>query len=367
MKGTLVLGKFAGIKIQIHWSFTLLLIWVLLSNLKAGGDFTAGLYNLGLVLVLFACVTLHELGHALMAKRFKITTSSITLLPIGGVAALEKMPEKPGEELAVAVAGPAVNVVIFLLIWAILPKNYFSLLDQKQLEQLLIEPSWIGFLFYLWIANAMLVFFNLIPAFPMDGGRVLRALLGFRMARAKATEIASRLGQAVSFLFLILGLFYNPFLVIIAIFVYFGAYAENQMVQQEDQLRGYTVRDALLTEIHPIPVNDSLQTAIDHVLHGTEKDFLITDSDQICGLLLNSDIIRHAGKPKVALSEIMRTSFPTVDAEAGLADTLTLMQQTGLKFLPVVQNNKLLGAISSENISEFILLRSGHRLGVKGH
>ena len=358
MKGSLVIGKVAGIKIQIHWSFSLLVLWVLLSNVKAGGEITAGLFNVGLVLVLFICVTLHELGHALMAKHYKITTRSITLLPIGGVAALEKMPEKPAEELAVAIAGPAVNVVIASLLWIFLPAETYMEQSAEGLERMFNEPSWTAFLLYVWVANIVLVLFNLIPAFPMDGGRILRALLGFRMTRAKATDIAAKLGQAVSFLFLILGLFINPFLVVIAIFVYFGAFAENQMVQQGAQLDGHWVKEALLTDIHPIPVDATLKTAIDIMLHGTEKDFVIIDAGQVCGILLHSDIIRYASQPDKAVSELMHSEFPVVNAKDGLAETLNVMRQSGLKFLPVLEDRKLRGAISTENISEFILLRA---------
>ena len=357
MKGSLVLGKVAGIKIQVHWSFTLLLVWVMISNLKGGGDFPAALFSVGLVLVLFVCVILHELGHALMAKRFGIGTKSITMLPIGGVASLEKMPEKPAEELLVALAGPAVNVFIVLFLLLIVPLGIYAEFSPQELETLLSKPSWKTLGLYLLLANAMLVFFNLIPAFPMDGGRVLRALLGYRFSRAKATAIAAGLGQAVSFLFLILGLFFNPFLVIIAVFVYFGAYAENQMVQQEDRLRGHTVKDALLTEIHTLSKADSLSVAIEHILHGTEKDFLVLENSGVCGVLLNADIVRHAAQMETPVSEIMRTHFPKVSPDLGLTETFQLMSQTGIKFLPVIQENRLLGAISSENIGEFVLLR----------
>ncbi|MFM1877416.1 MAG: hypothetical protein RLZZ241_282 [Bacteroidota bacterium] len=258
MKGSLVLGKVAGIKIQVHWSFTLLLAWVAISNIKAGGNYASGLFNIASVLVLFLCVTLHELGHALMARRFAIHTKSITLLPIGGVAALEKLPEKPGAELAVALAGPAVNFLILLLLLPFASLKPLTSLNTSSLETWLTTPSWDTFLIYLLFANGALLVFNLIPAFPMDGGRVLRALLGFRFSRAQATEIASRLGQTIAFLFLLLGLFFNPFLVLIAVFVYFGAYTENQMVQKEGQLMGYTVRDALLTQFTSIPQNSAL-------------------------------------------------------------------------------------------------------------
>lgn len=358
MKGSWVLGKVAGIKIQVHWTFTLLLLWVLFSNFREGGDTASGLFSLALVLVLFGCVVLHELGHALMARKYKITTRSITLLPIGGVAALEKIPEKPKEELAVALAGPAVNAAIAFLLFLVLPLGQYAGFEPAEWEAFFGRPTLASFLVYLFMANAMLVAFNLIPAFPMDGGRVLRALLGFYYTRARATAIAARLGQAVAFLFLFLGLFLNPFLVIIAVFVYFGAFAENQMVQQEDRLQGHTVREALLTQISLLPCDASLQQAIDLILKGTEKDFLVVRDGAVCGILNNADIARHATRPDTPVTEIMQSEFPSVAPEAGLTETIQLMSREKQKFLPVLEGGRLAGAISSENISEFILLRT---------
>ncbi len=362
MKGSWVLGKVAGIKIQVHWTFTLLLLWVLFSNYREGGNGASALFSLVLVLVLFLCVVLHELGHALMARKYQITTRSITLLPIGGVAALEKIPEKPKEELAVALAGPAVNAGIAFLLAFILPLQHYAGFEPEQWEAFFSQPSLASFLVYLFIANTMLVAFNLIPAFPMDGGRVLRALLGFYYSRARATEIASRLGQAVAFFFLFLGLFLNPFLVIIAIFVYFGAFAENQMVQQEDRLKGHTVREALLTQISLLPCDATLQQAIDLILKGTEKDFLVVREGVVCGILNNAAITRTATRPETPVSEIMQSEFPSIGPDAGLTETIQLMSRVKQKFLPVLEDGRLLGAISSENISEFILLRTtaGH-------
>jgi Zn-dependent protease/CBS domain-containing protein len=361
MKGSLVLGTIGGIKIVVHWTFTLLLIWVLFSTMQQGGNTAMALFNIVLIMVLFLCVVLHELGHARMAKRFGINTRSITLLPIGGVASLEKMPEKPREELAVALAGPAVNVVIALLLMLIVPLRKYSEFTTKQWEAFFASPGLDTFLVYLLMANILLVLFNLIPAFPMDGGRVLRALLGFSFNRAKATEIAARLGQAVSFIFLLLGLFFNPFLVIIAIFVFFGAYAENKMVQQDYQLQGHTVREALLTDITLLHPEDPLQKAIDTILKGTEKDFIITRDQAVAGILTNPTILKYAAQPDQPIEALMTTDFHSVGPQTGLPQAIKLMTEHRQKFMPVLQEGALVGAISSENISEFILLRANLR------
>jgi Zn-dependent protease len=359
MKGSLILGRLGGIEIKVHWTFSLLLIWVLFSTFQQGGNTAMALFNTVLVLVLFFCVVLHELGHSRMARRFGIQTRSITLLPIGGVASLERMPEKPNEELAVALAGPAVNVLIALLLLLVVPLGTYRAFTAEQWEQFFTTPSLDAFLVYLLMANILLVVFNLIPAFPMDGGRVLRALLGFSFNRAKATDIAARLGQAVSFIFLILGLFFNPFLVIIAIFVFFGAYTENKMVQQDYQLRGHLIREALLTDITILHPMDPLQKAVDTILKGTEKDFIVSRDGQVVGILPNKVILEHARQPERPIEELMVREYPTLEPGSGLKDAIHLMASHQCKFLPVLDGETLVGAISSENISEFILLKAG--------
>lgn len=359
MKGSLVLGRLAGIEIKVHWTFSLLLIWVLFSTLKQGGDTAMAIFNTALVLVLFFCVVLHELGHSRMARRFGIQTRSITLLPIGGVASLERMPEKPNEELAVALAGPAVNVLIALLLLLVVPLGAYQAFTAEQWEQFFATPSLDAFLVYLLMANILLVVFNLIPAFPMDGGRVLRALLGFSFNRAKATDIAARLGQAVSFIFLILGLFFNPFLVIIAIFVFFGAYTENKMVQQDYQLRGHLIREALLTDITVLQPTDPLQKAIETILKGTEKEFIVSLDGKVVGILPNKVILEHARQPERPIEELMERDYASLAPDSGLKEAIQLMASRQQRFLPVLEGETLVGAISSENISEFILLKAG--------
>lgn len=357
MNGVLRLGSVSGIKIEVHWTFTLLLIWVVFLDFQRGGNFNSALLNIALILVLFLCVVLHELGHALTAKRYKIKTHKITLLPIGGVASLEKMPEKPQQELMVALAGPAVNVVIALLLFLVVPlRDYFSM-DTETLEEVLYAPNLQTILFYLLIANIMLVVFNLIPAFPMDGGRVLRALLSFKMDRVKATDIAASLGQVMAVLFFILGLFFNPFLILIALFIFIGAYGENRMVRQESILKGHKVEEAMLTNITLVHPSDTLNEVVDIILAGTEKDFVVMENNEIVGVLIQKDIIKHAQKPMLTVKDIMETSFKTVALSDEIQEVVKLMGKEKMRFFPVTHNKKLVGAINMENIGEFVLFR----------
>ncbi|MDX1362882.1 MAG: site-2 protease family protein [Arenibacter latericius] len=358
MKGTLKLGSVSGIKIEVHWTFTLLLVWVAFIEVKAGADLTRILINEALILVLFGCVVLHELGHALTAKRFNIKTKNILLLPIGGVASLEKMPDKPGQELLVAIAGPAVNVVIAFLLALVVPFKYYLGLSATEMTEVLYTPSLPNFLLYLFTANIMLVVFNLIPAFPMDGGRVLRALLSYRLGRVKATKIASGIGQTLAVVFFVLGFLYNPFLILIALFIFFGAYAENQMVQRTSLLKGHLVKEATLTNITILSPVNSLQEVIDLLLTSTEKDFIVRDKDEIVGIIAYKDIIKNANTPCTLVKEIMQKHFRTVDASASLTEVLEMIGREKHGFYPVIEDGKLIGAIDQVNLSEFILLKS---------
>ncbi len=359
MKGSLKLGRVAGIKIEVHWTFILLLIWVVFLDVRRGGTMATALLNIALILFLFVCVVLHELGHSLTARRFNIPTKKITLLPIGGVASIEKMPEKPSQELLVALAGPAVNVVLALLLYLVVPIQTYMSLDAANLENLLRAPSLQTLLFYLLIANVMLVLFNMIPAFPMDGGRVLRALLSYRMDRVKATDIAASIGQVFAVIFFVLGLLYNPFLVLIALFIFIGAYGENQMVKQTSMIEGYLIENAMLTKITLLKPEDTIEQAIELILAGTEKDFVVVDQEKIVGILYQKDIIGHVKFGSMEVREIMKPNFRTIAKNEALQKFFELVNKEGQRFFPVTGVGGVLeGAIDMHNVSEFLLIRS---------
>ena len=358
MKGFLKLGKVAGIRLEVHWTFALLLIWAGFIEFRNSGNLERVAVNQGFILVLMACVVLHELGHALTARKFGIKTQRIILLPIGGVATLEKMPEKPGQELLVALAGPAVNVVIAIVLALIIPvKSYFNF-DNILVEEMLYAPNLQNFLFYLFIANIMLVVFNLIPAFPMDGGRVLRALLAFRLSRVEATNIAASIGQALAVVFFILGFFVNPFLILIAFFIFFGARGENQMVKQNSLLQGHLVKEATLTNITVLRPDNNVQEVIDILLASTEKDFVVAQDKDILGIITQKDIIKNAKTPSILVRDIMDKTFTAVDESTEILKVLELVGKEKKSFFPVTRNSKLIGAIDMVNIGEFILFKS---------
>ncbi|WP_100609887.1 site-2 protease family protein [Confluentibacter lentus] len=357
MKANLNLGSIWGIKLIVHWTFFFLIVWIVLSELNRGGTTKSVLFNLSLVLAVFACVILHEFGHALAAKRFGIHTKKITLLPIGGMASLERIPESPKQELLVTLAGPLVNVIIALFLYFMVPVNEFMHLNFTETFDALTSYTLQSFLFYLYLVNIGLVVFNLIPAFPMDGGRILRALLAMKMSRVKATQIASTIGQFIAILFLLLGLLYNPFLIIIALFVFLGAYGENQIVQHLALLKGHSVEEAMMINISTFNPDDSIDLVVNKIISGTENNFVVIEDHKVKGILYHKNIIDNSNK-NVLVKNIMETTFKTVKDTDNLNDIYDIIFMEKKSFVPVIKEEKLVGVIDANNLYEYILLQT---------
>lgn len=354
MKNALYIGTVAGIKIFIHWTFLILIGWIVFSNLSRGLGGEEILWAVVFILTIFACVTLHELGHALAAKRFRIKTRDITLLPIGGVAQMESLPEKPGEELVVAVAGPAVNFVIFIILFFALPRPASP--EMEQLQH--IGPA--NFLYALMVVNMWLALFNLIPAFPMDGGRVFRALLAFRMDRTRATRVAAGLGQLLAMGFIFLGLFYNPFLVFIGLFIFIGAQAEAQQTETQSMLKGFTVRDALLAEVPAIEADATIRSAADLLLQSQNKYFVVNSGGKPEGTLGRDEIIKALGEVdgQTPVRQAMRKDVMYLSPTMPIEEAWKMMQQQDQPFALVASNGEIVGALDTDNIAEFVMIRS---------
>ncbi|MCB0535367.1 MAG: site-2 protease family protein [Saprospiraceae bacterium] len=354
MKLSLNLGRIAGIQVFIHWTFLILIAWILFSHLGMGHGWQQSLMGVVFILVLFACVLLHELGHALTGKRFNVRTKNIVLLPIGGVANMEKMPEKPVQELWVALAGPAVNLVIAVILFFVLQQTG-GMPDILNMDS---HMSSSNFLFNLFLVNILLAAFNLIPAFPMDGGRVLRALLAMKFDRAKATEIAARTGQALAIGFVFLGIFSNVWLVFIGLFVFLGAGAESSYETMRSVLSKYTVRDVLMKNFTVLQVGEPIEKAVEQLLNGQDKAFLVKDGEHVSGFITRDEIIRGlTGLGKTApLGNIMKRDFPQLSPDMPLDKAHELMTSRSIAFSPVFQDGDLVGVLDLENITELIMV-----------
>lgn len=360
MKWSWNIGRIAGIDLKIHLTFFFLILWVGFSTLNAGGTMAAMLGDIVFILALFLCVVLHEFGHALMAKRFGITTQDITLLPIGGVARLEKMPEDPKEEFLVAAAGPVVNLVIGGVIFAgFLLAGYFT---QPLNLTAILDNFWLRLL----TTNLILVAFNLIPAFPMDGGRVLRALLASRMDHVKATRIAANVGRGFAVLMGLAGFFINPWLVLTAIFVWSGADAEARSVEVKAGIKGLTVRDALISQFYQVEGNQSLGNVFQLSTETGQHNLPVTSNGHFLGIIRRGDLLN-------ALDRLgnRAPAYAAIGVELEGLDPEMLLQEVLPKFatsrvLPVVENNKLIGLITPESVQQRMWLNQ-HRKPVDPH
>jgi Zn-dependent protease/predicted transcriptional regulator len=358
MKWSWKLGRIAGIDLYMHATFLILLAWVGVSHYlprRSWADVADGILFIGAI---FGIVVLHELGHALTARRFGIRTRDITLLPIGGVARLERMPDKPIQELWVALAGPAVNVVLAAVLVAVLvPAAALAALGEVQL----VGGHFLSKLIYV---NVVLAVFNLIPAFPMDGGRVLRALLAMRMDYVRATQIAATTGQAVAFVFGLAGLFGgNPFLVFIALFVWMGAAGEASLVQMKSALGGIPISRAMVTEFRTLGPRDSLASAVEHILAGFQQDFPVVEDDRLVGVLTRADLMRALAQrgQDARVEEVMQTEFETADPSEMAETVFARLQQCECHSLPVVRGGRVIGIVTPDNVAEFLMIQEALR------
>jgi Zn-dependent protease len=348
------LGTFAGIDVFVHATFLLLIGWIGYSHWLQFGTIAKVAEGIFFILALFLCVVLHEYGHALTARKYGIKTRDITLYPIGGLARLERMPEKPIEELWVALMGPAVNVVIAALLFAYL----FVTNSLIPLNELTVASG--SFLSRLMVVNITLVLFNLIPAFPMDGGRVLRALLAMRMDYVRATQIAANIGQGLAFLLGLFGLFNNPFLLFIAFFVWIGASQEAGMVQMRNTISGIPVTHVMQTKFEILSPSDRLDRVVSLILAGSQQDFPVVQDGQFIGVLTRDDFIKalsQQGKDTPVI-DVIKRNVPSVDSHEMVESALMRLQESGSKTLPVMHGGRFVGLVTSENITEFLMIRS---------
>lgn len=360
MKGSLSLGKLLGIRVQVHWTFLLIIAWAVYVGWSQGGGLQSVLWTTALILTIFVCVVLHEMGHSLTARRYGIATRKITLLPIGGVASLDRMPEDPKQELMVAVMGPAVNVMIAGVLFFFVRTKLSVFQQPEEAEAFFQQVNAENFLVYLYTTNILLVVFNAIPAFPMDGGRVLRALLSFRMDRVRATQIAADLGKFIAIFFFFIGFVWNPLLIFIGLFVFFGASGEYMMVQQMSILKGHRVREAMMSDLTVLDPADKLDRIGEVLLSGTERNFVVGDGAAVAGVLYSQRIMEAFQKQRTDLSvaDMMDKDFKAVGPNEDLSEIYRTVQGRRHHFFPVVENGRLIGAIDMENINEFIMIQS---------
>lgn len=360
MKWSWKIGRVSGIDLRVHATFVILLIWLALLYYQDTGTVAGAARGVLFTLAMFGSVVLHELGHALTARRFGASTRDITLLPIGGVARLEHMPDQPHQELWIALAGPAVTVGIAVAIYILLrvlglPVGFVA--------QATAHGERGAFLAQLMWVNVSLVIFNLLPAFPMDGGRVLRASLAYRMDYLRATEVATRVGKWFALLFGIIGLLFSPLLVLIALFVWLAAASESSATQMHTFLGGVNVERVMIRDIRTLAAGDNLQAALHHVLEGFQHDFPVVEDGKVVGVLTRAGLLaglaQHGREAPVTGS--MEASFRTADPGELVEHAIARLADSPCHTLPVLSDGRLAGVLTLDNVGEFVMIEAALR------
>lgn len=348
--------RIAGTDVKLHVTFLLLLGFLGLQAYREGGT-PAMTETLAIILGVFLCVLLHEFGHIFMARHFGVRTPDVILLPIGGVARLERMPDEPRQEFLIALAGPAVTLAIaaglyaYLRAWGIHPRLLSWELDPNSLTVALMQ------------VNVFLLLFNLIPAFPMDGGRVLRSLLAMRIGLPRATRIAARIGQSLAVVAAVYAVTQpgSGLLVLIAFFVFLGAGAELNAVEMKTAGRGVRVGQVMITQFQTIPIHARLDQAVQMLLGTDQKEFPVVDNDgRVEGMLSRDNLIAGLSQrgPQSTVEEAMTPRVPALHPGLAFEDAVQRLRASGIPALPVLDDaGRLVGLLNQENVAELVLVR----------
>jgi Zn-dependent protease len=345
------LGKLFGIAIRVHITLILFLVWIAFASSAREQGVAKAIVDWLLVLAVFAVIVVHELAHALVARRFGCATSEIVLLPIGGVSVMDRLPQRPRQELLVAVAGPAVNVVLALVLAMAISVLGLSFGPEQPttLGAVLVQLLWI---------NVGLALFNLLPAFPMDGGRVLRAGLSLRVGRERATRIAVSIGKVLAAVLVVGGLAFDPMLVLIGAFVWFAAQQESSMVMLASILSKATVGDAMIRTRRSVEVDESIDQAADAMLADGQRALAVTDHGRLTGLVTAADLASPLAipGPHGAVGSVMHRDIPVLAPSTPLTAVMDSLERGGAAL--VVENDVLIGMLTTDQLAAFAALHA---------
>jgi len=353
MKWSLRIGKIFGIEFRIHLTFFLLLFFIFLSTFTDRGLPQAALVTF-FVVAIFACVLIHEISHSLIAQLFGKHVRSITLLPIGGIAAMEQIPEKPAQEIAMAAVGPLINLFIAALLYLLAGRRTGIALPNLYLN------SFSAFYAALIGANVILALFNLIPAFPMDGGRILRGILALKIDYLRATTIAVHVGQALALLFIFFGLFYNWWLALIGVFLYMGAGSEKQHVLITSLLHSVPAHEAMTTNLRTLHPDEPVANALEHFHHGCQDDFPVVGDAGLEGILTRDRILAgiHKKGLDTTVAQLMDPNFDSVSPYTPLDEVYAKLLSSNKTAVAVVDNDQIVGIVCLDGIARYFMIKN---------
>ncbi len=360
MRWSVPIGRVFGITLRLHVTFLLLLAWVGYEAFVFGGV-SAAWWELARVCLIFVCIALHELGHSVVAQQLDVEVKSITLLPIGGVAALRRIPENPWHEIAITLAGPMVNAAIAIVL--------LPLVGWPTRPEFLSIPHGVGSLMRSLVATNFLLFaFNFIPAFPMDGGRLLRAVLALVISYRRATAVAAAVGQGLASLFIMAGflgwqilpLVPPLWLLIIGVFIFFGAEGEERMVRMRSLLKELDVEDVMSRDFAVLAPHATVADGLRMVYQTGQDDFPVMDGDRLVGLVSRAGMVDTSNNlgPDITIADVMDADVPAVSPQDKVAHVYEEMMSEGHTSFPVVHGGQLIGLLSPENISRYMLVQS---------
>lgn len=363
MKNSIKLFTINHTSIYLHWSFGLLIALMLFIQSATGTAASEVLWSVIAVTAVFACVIFHELCHSLAAGRYGIHTKSITLLPIGGIAAMEKMPEKPAAEIVVSAAGPMGNLLIAVALLPFIPgyPPFWKAAD------VIGSVDSYNFLYYLYVVNIMLALFNLIPAFPMDGGRILKGILGLRMDPTRSTAIAAFTGRIIAALFIIGGLIvFDIILMFIGFFIIVSGAGEEKIVYLKAAAKGLYLKDLAIDTASSFPATTTIEEAAEKMLHYQDKCFLVTDNTTTAGIIDRNTILRalSGGKHEATISQFMTADVPTLNEECTMEEAIDKLSGNKVTAMPVVTGNRIMGIVNMQNIIEYLAV---HDIQLREH
>ncbi|HMQ06275.1 MAG TPA: site-2 protease family protein [Saprospiraceae bacterium] len=358
MKSSLQIGTFFKIPVKVHWSFGFLVLFVFyigfLNKLTWNETGAFALY----VLVLFICVILHEYGHALTARRFGVETKDIILSPIGGIARLENIPEEPAKEMLIALAGPAVNIAlaIILSLTSVLILGQSVLPSSSELSLLVIPREFLSFVI---VMNIALFIFNLVPAFPMDGGRVLRSVLAMKWGRYKATKIAHWIGKSIAIIFIMYGIYHGYLMLsLIGLFIYVSAGSESRNMMMNQILRDLKAGDFMRTHFTILKLEDPVVDAVQSIKGGNEKHFIVTNDQGDIQGFLPEDVLHHIHQEDNLadrfVNDYCNHKMVTSNPQSSLYEAWLLMVKNGVPIVAILEEDQVVGVIDKKLIHQTI-------------